>query len=111
MNRPVSPEEKSAKRLVELEREIARIKTWLPKPQDYELRELGDGATAYILSESAASQSMRERLCVQCMGNGARGVLGQNAKDENSLVCSECGGVVSLRPRVKAKPIAKAKWK
>jgi len=56
-------------RIRELEEEVAGFKAWDAKEQQYDLKDLGWGTTAYMLKPDARGTKPPHWVCTNCFGN------------------------------------------
>jgi hypothetical protein len=58
-----------------LEKEVADLKEWNTQKQDYELKDLGGGSTAYTFRQEKRGTEPPHYLCTQCYDDGKRSIL------------------------------------
>ena len=82
-----------AKRVDDLEKEVARLKDWSAEKQRYQLAKIGPGSVAYLLKRAMAAGAVGHALCANCYERGTKSYLQGNGKlmiREQALVCGAC---------------------
>jgi hypothetical protein len=72
-------------RIRALETEMAGLKAWDAEKQNYELKQVGDGAVAYMLKPEARGTEPPHWLCPNCFSQGKKSFL-------NSTGAQKLGG-------------------
>jgi len=81
-----------ANRVSELEEEVRRFETWEAEKQRYELKDVGDGAVAYMLKPNARGPEPPHWLCPNCYQDRKLGHYqraGQQGRD-HVFKCTSC---------------------
>ncbi len=84
-------------RVGELEKEMARSKTWEGEKQRYSLTECARGAFAYVLKRAEARGEPGHALCAACYERGVKSILQTNGKTGiyyHAWICTSCGAEV-----------------
>ncbi len=88
-------------RVGELEKEVARFKTWDAEKEHYELTQVGDrAALAYTLKEGMESPEHPHQLCTNCFTDGKKSILQEEVLAvgrAHVLVCHRCGSEIYTR--------------
>ena len=87
-------------RVGELEKEVARSKTWDAEKQRYHLTQCAPGAFAFILKRSEARGEPGHALCTACYERGTKSILQSNGKGlihEHAWACPSCKA--EMKPR------------
>jgi hypothetical protein len=100
-----------AEQVGELEKEVARLKTWEAEKGRYELQTLPPGVFVRVLKQSMANGEPVHRLCAKCYEDGQKSIL-QSAgvnHGEETLNCHGCGahmkvGIYQPPPPRNARP-------
>jgi len=79
----------------DLEAEIARLKEWDRRDENYELKRYWPGAYAYELKPALAAGQPTQRLCQPCYDNRQKGVLqahpgGRGQAGYSEYFCPSC---------------------
>ena len=85
----------------ELEKEVARFKTWDAEKERYELTQVGDHSTlVYTLKEGVKSSEHPHQLCANCFTDGKKSILQEEVLAVGRarvLVCHRCGSEIYTR--------------
>jgi hypothetical protein len=82
-----------------LEAEVARFETWDTEKQRYELKDIGDGAVAYMLKANARGAEPPHWLCPTCYSDGKKAFYqptGAFVLRRSVYECQECQGKISI---------------
>jgi hypothetical protein len=74
----------------ELEKEVVRLKDWSEDRENYELREIGPGAFAFVSKTSVQPMTKAEKLCATCFRKGEYAIL--QLEQKYPTVIMNCGG-------------------
>jgi hypothetical protein len=78
-------------RVSDLEKEVAKFKTWDADKKNYELKDVGMGSLAYVLKESMRGSETPHKICAACYDHGKRSILQPwNKGMDLNLKCPEC---------------------
>ncbi|HEX9789848.1 MAG TPA: hypothetical protein VGA60_04220 [Kiloniellales bacterium] len=80
-------------RVGELEKEVARSKTWGTEKQRYSLTQCAPGAFAYVVKRSEARGEPGHALCAACYERGIKSILQTNGSMmliKHAWVCPSC---------------------
>jgi predicted nucleic-acid-binding Zn-ribbon protein len=79
-------------RIAELEQEIVRLKAWGAERENYELNDIGGGASAYVLKPDVKPAQPPHWLCTHCYDNHKKALLQPqgHGDGERSFQCPEC---------------------
>ena len=77
-------------RINELEKEVARFKTWDTEKQRYRLIQFVPGAVAYVLKQSEAHGEPGHALCANCYERGVKSILQSNGEPRIADHAFEC---------------------
>lgn len=89
----------AAKRVGELEAEIARMKDWSADMQRYELKKFYPGTLVYVLKTNMAAGEPIHSLCKHCYDRGIKSVLQATSKSElrfRIFSCHACRNEVHM---------------
>ena len=84
-------------RVGDLEKEIARSKTWDTEKQRYSLVQFAPGVVAYALKKSEARGEPGHALCANCYERGVKSILQSNGDpyiDDHAFECSSCNTAI-----------------
>jgi hypothetical protein len=85
----------------ELEKEVARMKAWDGKAEEYELRQIGAGALAYMRKPDAQPAEPPAWFCVNCFEQKQRSILQKQPRPSDGAYrtygCPKCHAELSVR--------------
>lgn len=89
----------SAKRISELEKEIADLKAWDAEAEKYELKEVSFGAMAYVPKPDTDAAKTAHWLCANCFEQKKKSYLQISAQLGSNRVykCRGCDGHVAIQ--------------
>lgn len=93
-----------ADRIRALEAKIAQLESWEAEKQNYDLKQIGSGAFAYILKPEKRGAEAPHWLCANCFAKGQKAFLQNSNKIErgHSLVtCNNCDTTVPVTKDMK----------
>jgi hypothetical protein len=104
-------------RVSELEKEIAKLKTWEAEKQNYELKEVAPRVFAYSIKEAMRGTEPAHQICQNCYNNGFKSILQHETKFPGRcdvLACHACGSDIYLTghplpDHFKAKPSSRGR--
>ena len=84
----------------DLKEEVARLKAWDAEKQEYELKDVGNGAFAYVPRTDADTGEPPHWLCTNCYNNGRKSILLRtetNAGPFGKLwICPQCNASIPV---------------
>lgn len=85
-------------RVNDLEKEMAQLKEWDAKKDNYELKPFAPGAVAYMLKPNVRGSTPPHWLCAQCFENRKKSVLQLAATMSSMWIyhCSGCDSKISV---------------
>src|SRR5580700_6298786 len=86
-------------RVGDLEKEIARLKTWVTEKQRYQLTDIGDGTFAYAIKESMSGGEPPHYICTNCYEQAKKSILNSTRLPGggNLLTCASCSTKLIIR--------------
>lgn len=83
-------------RINTLEKEVAKFETWAAEEQQYELKDLGWGAFAFMLKPEARGAKPPHWVCTNCYGDRRISIIQHTAKrsEGSSYSCPSCGNTI-----------------
>jgi hypothetical protein len=82
-------------RISSLETEVARLKAWDAEKKQYQLKNVGDGGSAYVLKPEARGTEPPHWLCPNCYAEGKKAFFqptGDESGRKHIYRCQSCGG-------------------
>jgi Zn finger protein HypA/HybF involved in hydrogenase expression len=78
------------KQVATLEAKIAELEKWAARAEQYELKTVGTGTTAYVPKESVGAETPPHMLCTNCFHNGKQSILQATGKVINGGYAHRC---------------------
>jgi hypothetical protein len=102
----------AARRIAELELEVAQLKDWSSEKKRYELYDAGRGAFVYMPRKGLCDNETPHWLCPNCFNRGRKSFLqfkGQDKRvgggngDESTYACDDCKASLKVRYNINPK--------
>jgi hypothetical protein len=80
-----------------LKADVAKFEAWDAEKQNYELKDLGSGALAYMLKPDARSGEPPHWICTNCYGNQRISIIQHTSHKHGGMafLCQACLGTIS----------------
>lgn len=81
----------------DLEKEIARMKTWETEKQRYELEDFGIGSVCYVVKEEMRGREPSHRICANCYSADKKSFLQKHGFSSyvDKMKCNVCGDEIN----------------
>tara|TARA_R110002124_G_scaffold252528_1_gene417913 strand:- start:458 stop:955 length:498 start_codon:yes stop_codon:yes gene_type:complete len=96
------------KQVATFEAKIAELEQWAARAEQYELKSVGTGTTAYVPKETISPETPPHMLCTNCFHDGKQAILQATGRVANGAYvhrCPSCSSEIGVGSAPRRTPV------